>query len=510
MLWLAQLGSNVGSWMQTVAAQWLLIGHNAALVSLIQTASLLPVFFLSLPAGVFADRLNRRRLLWTTTAAMAICTGVLAALTAIGYQSPALILLVTFLLGCGTAWTGPAWQAIQPDLVPRAQIPDAAALGSITVNAARAIGPALAGFLVAWIGPAPVFALNAVSFLFIVIALLVWRPAARLTDSEPERVGEALTAGLRYLRSAPGVRRIILRSVLFATPASALWALLPVAAHQRYHLGASGYGLLLGALGIGAMIGVVVLGRIRAIWSSSLILTVSALVFGVATACLATLPLAITTPVLVLAGIAWIATLSSLNAAMQLSLPAWVRARGLAAYLFAFMGAQAIGSFVWGLVASRTSLTAGLLASAIILLLVGATVPLLPIHERTLRLDRTIGPALPSPALTLDPTPTDGPVRVNITYTVPDEQTGAFITAMTNVERSRRRTGARSWRLYRDGSDARLFRETFTVASWGEHLRQHGERLTGSDQAVLDAARALAEPDPQVEHLFPARTPAAG
>jgi len=503
-LWLAQLGSNIGSWMQTVATQWLLIDRNASLIALVQTASLLPVFFLSLPAGVFADTLNRKRLLAGTTIFMAILAGALAVSTAFGAPGPALLLGITFLIGCGSALTGPAWQAIQPDLVPRAQIPNAAALGSITVNAARAVGPALAGFLVAWLGAAPVFAINAVSFVGIVVALLTWHPAERHGRQDPERLGEALRAGLRYLRAAPGVRRIILRSVLFAGPASALWALLPIVSHQRYRLGASGYGLLLGALGIGAMIGVWQLGRIRSRFSPNTILAGSACLFGLATLSSVTLPLGVTVGALVAGGFAWIATLSTLNAGMQLALPAWVRARGLAAYIFAFMGAQAIGSFLWGLVASHSSVRDALLASVVLLGLAALSVTVLPLHALTLHLDRTTSVPWPEPVLALEPSPTDGPVQVDICYVVAPENRQAFVTAMADVGTSRRRTGAQRWRLWRDGAHPDQFHEVFTVASWSEHLRQHEDRMTGFDQHLLDAARSLADSDPVVRHLFPA------
>jgi MFS family permease len=507
-LWLAQLGSNLGSWMQTVAAQWLLVGHHASLVALVQTASLLPVFFLSLPAGVFADTLDRRRLIYATTLAMALFAAVLAVVTAVGTTGPALLLGITFLIGCGTALSGPAWQAIQPDLVPREQIPNAAALGSVTVNAARAVGPALAGFLVAWVGPAPVFAINAISFVFIIVVVISWHPSLRPTQQDPERMGEALAAGTRYVRSAPGIRRIILRSVLFAAPASALWAILPIVSHQRYHLGASGYGLLLGALGVGALIGVWFLGRFRTRWSPNVILAASAATFGLATLSAAIMPLAITICFLVAGGAAWIGTLSTLNAAMQLGLPAWARARGLAAYILAFMGSQAVASFAWGLLADHTTVSTALVVSAAALALTALSVRALPMHDKTLQLDRTVSTAWPTPFLLLEPTPTDGPVQVDITYTVDAEQVPPFLAAMTAVERSRRRTGAQRWRLYRDGADPSKFRETFTVASWGEHLRQHGDRLTGTDRDILAAARQLATTEPVVEHLFPARTPA--
>ncbi len=508
-MWLAQLGSNIGSWMQTVATQWLLIDRNASLIALVQTASLLPVFFLSLPAGVFADTLDRKRLLTGTTIFMAVLAAVLAVSAAFGATGPALLLSITFLIGCGSALNSPAWQAIQPDLVPREQIPNAAALGSITVNAARAIGPALAGVLVAWLGAAPVFAINAVSFVGIVIALVAWHPAKRQLTQDPERMGEALRAGLRYLWAAPGVQRIILRSVLFAAPASALWALLPIVSHQRYHLGASGYGLLLGALGVGAMLGVWQLGRLRAHVSPNAILAGSAVLFGFATLSCVVFPLPVTVCALVAGGFAWISTLSTLNAGMQLALPAWVRARGLAAYIFAFMGAQAIGSLVWGLVASHWDLRDAMLASAVLLGLAALSVTVLPIHQLTLHLDRTVSVPWPEPVLAFEPSPTDGPVQVDIRYVVRPGHQEAFIAAMREVSRGRRRTGAQRWRLWRDGAHPDEFHEVFSVASWSEHLRQHQDRMTGFDQQVLDEARALAEPDPLVLHLFAARVGSA-
>lgn len=508
MLWFAQLGSNVGTWMQTVAAQWLLVGHaNAAtLVSLVQTASLLPVFFVSLPAGVLADVLDRRRLLFWASIASFAFVGVLAVLTAVGAADPAVLLVFTFVIGCASALTSPAWQAIQPDLVPRAQIPAAAALGGITVNAARAVGPALAGFLVAWLGPAPVFAVNAVSFLGIAVAVFVWREPEPRSTQDRERLGEAIMAGVRYLSAAPGVRRIILRAVLFAGPASALWALLPLAAHQDLGLGAGGYGVLLGVLGVGAVLGIVVLPPLRDHWSANVILAASAVVFAVGTVAIVVLPLAVVVVLLVLVGIAWIATLSTLNATLQLSLPAWVRARGMAGYLLAFMGIQGVGSLVWGVIAQAAGLTVSLGISAALLVLAAVSVRVLPLSSRTGHFDRTPVSYWPTPNLVLEPHPKDGPVVVSIAYRVAPENQERFVAATRALELSRRRTGARNWRLYRDGEDSDRFVEQFAVRSWAEHQRQHTDRLTGADrdfqQAVLDLAD---ETPPEVSHLFPAR-----
>jgi len=506
ILWLAQLGSNVGSWMQTVATQWLLVDRHATLVALVQTASLLPVVFLSLPAGVFADTLDRRKLLVWSTAAMTLFAAVLAGSTAVGYHGPALLLVITFLLGCGSALTAPAWQAIQPDLVPRSEIANAAALGSITVNGARAVGPALAGFLVAWVGAAPVFALNAISFVGILAALLTWQQPRRPGSLDSERMVEALRTGIRYLRAAPGVRRVIERSVLFALPASALWALLPIVSHDHYHLSASGYGLMLGALGAGAIVGVWRLGWLRSRVSPNLVLAGSALAFAFATVSAAVLPLAPTIAALVAGGAAWVATLSTLNAAMQISLPGWVRARGLAAYILAFMGAQAVGAFAWGLLATHLGLDATLVVSAVSLGVVALSVLVLPVHQRTLELDRATSIPWAMPSVVLDPSPTDGPVEVNVTYEVDPELVDEFLGTMAEVEKSRRRTGGQRWRIQRDAEERTRFRESFIVPSWGEHLRQHRDRITGTDADILASARALARRVPEVRHFFPATT----
>jgi len=301
---------------------------------------------------------------------------------------------------------------------------------------------------------------------------------------------------------------VIERSILFAAPASALWALLPVVSHDHYNLGASGYGLMLGALGVGAVVGVWGLGWLRSRVSANLVLASSAAAFGFATVSAALLPLALTIIALVAGGAAWVATLSTLNGAMQLSLPSWVRARGLASYILAFMGAQAVGAFAWGLLATHLGLDATLIVSAAALGVVALSVLVLPVHQRTLELDRTTSAPWPSPRVVLDPSPSDGPVEIDVTYEVDPALVDEFLIAMTEVEKSRRRTGAQRWRLQRDGEVRTHFRESFVVRSWGEHLRQHRDRITGADREILAAARALAAPLPEVRHLFPAGTAA--
>ena len=349
-LWIAQFVSNLGTWMQTVGAQWMLVGdpRAAVLVPLVQTATTLPVMLLALPSGVLADLIDRRRLLLATQGAMAAGVGLLATLTGAGLTTPAVLLMLLFVIGCGQALTAPAWQAIQPDLVPAEQIPAAAALGSMSMNGARAIGPAIAGALVSLTGPTLVFALNAVSFIGIVFVLLWWRKPAVENNSPPERALAALNAGGRFIRSSPIVRRILLRTALFIAPASALWGLLPVIAKDQLGLSSSGYGLLLGALGVGAVLGAFLLSRLRSRFGQNTLLTVAAGGFAMATAVLALVDnFVLVLLALVVGGGAWLLSLSTLNASMQLSLPAWVRARGLSVYQLVFMGGQAVGCLLY-------------------------------------------------------------------------------------------------------------------------------------------------------------------
>jgi MFS family permease len=418
-LWVAQAVSGIGTWMQTVGAQWMLVhqAHAATLVSIVQAASLLPVLFVSLPAGVLADLLDRRQLLLAAQSGMAVIAALLAVLTAVHLTTPTLLITLTFLLGCGQALTNPAWQAIQPVLVPRDQIPAAAALNSMNVNISRAIGPALAGVIVAVSGSWVVFTINAVSFIGVLFALARWHEHSDNRTSTQAML-PAMRSGTRYLRFAPGVRRILLRAGLFVVPASALWALLAIVASDRLRIGSGGYGLLLGALGVGAVAGALTLSRIRQRMSSNAILVVFSLVFAAGTAVAGTVT---NTPAVVVAmvisGVAWLAVLSTLNTVMQLALPAWVRARGLSMYLIVFMGGQGVGSLLWGAIAGPLGTPATLVIAAVVLAAGVVTFAWFPLHSTTETLDRTIA-HFPEPTLAFTPAADDGPVIVAVIYRV--------------------------------------------------------------------------------------------
>jgi len=234
-----------------------------------------------------------------------------------------------FAIGCAAAVTTPAWQAIQPELVPREQLRSAASLGGVAVDAARAVGPPIAGELVAATGAAAVFAINAVSFVAVIVALLAWKrtPSAPVTEREP--LGQSVLAGVRYISRSPNMRRILVRAALFAFPAAALWALLPVVASQQFHLRAIGYGAVLGTVGVGAIVGALLMTRLSAALSANALLALAALVAAAGLLAAAYAPLGVAVVFLLLAGVAWIATLTTLTVAAQMALPQSLQARGL-------------------------------------------------------------------------------------------------------------------------------------------------------------------------------------
>ncbi|MGC4949354.1 MFS transporter [Streptomyces sp. DT224] len=506
-LWIAQLVSNIGSWMQTVGAQWLLVGHSAALVTLVQTASSLPVVLLALPSGVLADRYDRRKLLLAAQFAMLAVSTALAVLAFAGALTPGLLLGLTFLRGCGTALMGPAWQAIQPELVDRRELGQAAALGAVNMNLARALGPALGGAVVAAAGAGWVFAFNAASYLGIAAVLILWR---RSPVQEPvargERLWTALDAGRRYVWYAPGVRRVLWRTVLFIPGGAALWSLLPLVASRSLGLGSGGYGVLLGAVGVGAVGGAFVLPAVRRALGANGTLSAGAVVFAGVLALLATTRTPWLAVVALLpAGVAWIGVLSTLNAAVQTRLPGWVRARGLAVYLLVFQGGQALAAPVWGALADGPGLTVSLLAGSGLLLAGAVAAWRRPLHGMD-GIDPTPSDHWPVPPLVFEPGLSDGPVLVSVVYRVDRSNSAAFTACMERVARSRRRTGAVTWGLFQDGADPERFVENYLVGSWQGHLAQHHSRLTATDHRDEERARRLLVEGtaPEVTHAFDA------
>ena len=365
-LWFAAIGSNIGTWMHTVAASWLMatLTTSPLPVALVQTASSLPVFLLGLFAGALADMVERRRLLLVTQSLMLTTAAALAAVAWFGYATPARLLALTFALGVCTALNGPAWTAAVPETVPRPVLPTAVALNSVGFNIARATGPALGGFLVAATQPAVGFLLNSLSYAGVIAVLARWRPEPDPAAERPESFRDALAGGVRYFRTAPEFRHVLYRSGLFGLASSAMWALLPVVAKAEFG-SAAGYGVLLGCLGAGSVAGATVMPRlrdryqpdgvaVRGAWAIAIMIAGLALSRYFAVSCLAML----------WAGFAWLNVMSQFNVAAQATPPAPLRARALAMYLLVFQGSLAAGSGLWGAVASRWGVSVALLAAA--------------------------------------------------------------------------------------------------------------------------------------------------
>ena len=493
--------------MQNVGAAWAMatMANSALLVALVQTATNLPVFLLGVPAGAFGDIIDRRKLLLFTQAWMLAAAAALGLLTVMGASGPGTLLWLTFALGLGSTMNGPAWQAIMPELVPKSELPAAIALNSMGFNLARAVGPALGGIVVAWIGAGAAFILNAISFVAVLIVLYLWKRAPEHATTSSEGVIAAMLAGMRYVRFAPTMHAVLLRSGTFVLSASALWSILPLVAKVELHRESGGFGLLLGCLGGGSILGALIIGRLRSMFLPEAIVTASVFVFGLVNIALAYLEsFGAVALVLLAGGMAWMSVNANLNTAAQTSVPAWVRARAMALYLLVFQGAMAVGSVIWGAVASRFGLRATLLAAGITLCVAAAATMRLRLTSS--RQDVTPSLHLPEPALLVERHPDHGPVLVTVEYFIDQKRAADFAHAMDAVRRIRRRDGAVRWGLYEDAAAPGRYIETFVVESWAEHLRQH-ERMTVADRESESKAFAFHKggETPKVTHWIAAR-----
>jgi MFS family permease len=510
-LWLASVASNIGTWMQNVGAAWLMtsLAPSPTMVALVQAATTLPVFLIGLPAGAIADLLDRRRLLLATQGWMLVAASLLGILTFLDATTPWLLLSLTFALGLGAAMNAPAWQAITPELVGESELRAAVTLNGVGFNVARAIGPALGGLVVAMLGSGAVFMLNGLSFLGVMIVLYRWPRVPQVRRLPAEDVFGAMRAGVRYVRHAPSVQAVLLRTGAFILGGSALWALLPLVARDELALDATGYGIILACLGAGAVAGGMLLPYAEKQLPTDALLAAAVVLFALATAGpVYARRLALLCPVMIVGGVAWIVIVSTLNVAAQVTVPAWVRARALAVYAIVGQGGLAIGSLLWGVVAERLSLTPTLLCAAATL----AASLILSLRYR-LKLEEKIdlSPSLhwPEPVLSSQPTPDAGPVLIAVEYMIDVAKASDFAAAMRQVRLERLRDGAYRWGLYNDSAVPSRFVETFVVESWAEHLRQH-ERVTVADQKTEDVVRAfhIGSAPPIITHFIYARAAA--
>ena len=506
VLWIATVVSNVGTWMNDVGAGWLMteLSPSPFVVAAVQAATTLPVFLFALPAGAIADIVDRRKMLIVVNLLTFVAVAVLAVLVALDAMTPLLLLIFTFLVGTGAAFVAPAWQAIVPKLVPRPELPAAIALNSMGINVSRAIGPALAGFLIVALGLYAPFAVNALSFLVIVAALLWWTPPKEPERRlPPEQVGGAMRAGLRYAINSRPLQETLVRAVAFFAFASSYWAMLPLIARDVLGGGPTLYGILLASVGAGAVAGAIALPPIRRALGPDRTVAAGTVGTAVVLVAFAVVPNPVIAAVAsAFAGVSWIAVLSSLHVSAQTALPDWVRARGLSIFLTVFFGAMSGGSLIWGQVASLAGIPAALLIAA------AGAVLLVPLTWRA-KLGRgaelDLSPSLhwPAPAVELEDAEERGPVMVQIVYEIDEKDRNPFRALMADLARARRRGGAYGWSLMQDAEAPARFVESWFEASWIDHLRHH-ERVTGADREIQEKVNALhrGAEGPRVRHLL--------
>ena len=505
-LFIAAFGSNVGTWIQNVAAAWLMtsLTPNALMVGLVQALSGLPVFLFIIPAGALADLIDRRRLLLFAEGWMLVTAALLGVLTVKGLVTPWILLLLTFVLGIGAALNNPAWQASLPELVKRDELSAAIALNSIQFNLARAVGPAIGGVLVAAIGAGYAFLINAASFVGVTAVVFAWHRAEEHSTLPAERLVGALKAGIRYTRYSPRLTAILLRTGLFTLGGSALPALLPLIARYQLRIGATGYGELLGLFGVGGVIGGALVPQVRGLLSRDNTLIASTIIYAVAMAGLALVRGNVSAfAAMFVSGSVWVVGMTSLNVSAQIAVPHWVTGRALAMYQFMVQGGIALGGLMWGAGASRSSISMTLNIAALFMVfsLAAALRYRLPESERF-----ALEPAELMPAPMIGGINSDvGPVMVSIEYEINPAQVSEFRQAMKALRTIRFRDGAVFWGLFSDSENPAWYVEYFMVESWFEHLRQHG-RATGEDSPAFERARQfhLGPTPPTVSHQIAA------
>ncbi len=365
-IWAANLVSNLGSVMQMVAAAWLMteLTSRHVLVALVQASNTIPILLLGMVAGAIADAHDRRLVMLWAQGFMLVVSAVLAILGYAGVITPWGLLALTTLVGMGTALHGPAWQASVRLLVDRAVLPQAIAINAIAFNLARSLGPALGGLVIALWSVNLAFALNAVSYLAMIVVLARWHP---VMPPPPLRlpIGGAIITGIRFCFASSPISRVLVRGAAFGFGAMGLQALLPVVVRLQLHGDQAGFGLVLGAFGSGSVLGALVVSKVRRRFGSEAVVTGGTLAFIAALALLsATQSLSLAIVAALIGGVGWIATMTSLNVAMQLRAPEAMLARCLSIYQAITFGGMALGAWAWGTLADYYGLVAALRLAA--------------------------------------------------------------------------------------------------------------------------------------------------
>jgi MFS family permease len=485
MLWFTWLAANTTMWMNDVASAWLMtsIAPSPLWVALVQSASTLPVFLLGLPSGALADTVDRRRYFMSTQFWVAGVATILCLVILMDKLTAPLLLALTFANGVGLAMRWPVFAAIIPEVVSRPQLAQALALNGIAMNASRIIGPLAAGALIASVGSAYVFVLNAALSIIAGLTIMRWRRVHQESPLGREPLASAMRVGLQYVRQSSRMRAVLLRIALFFLHSTALLALLPLVA-RGFPGGAAGtFTVLLASMGVGAIIAALLMPQIRN-WLplQPRVLVGTAVQSGAAVIVAFAPSIYLAAPAMVFAGAAWITVANSLTVAAQMSLPDWVRARGMSIYQMALMGSTAIGAALWGQIATWTSIQVALAISA------GTSVLLMWVAQRAVVDRGTEEDLTPSRVLKvpeMQEPPRAGRIQVRVEYRIDPARTGEFLALMEESRRSRLRQGALDWQLLHDLYEPAHYVEQIIDASWTEHLRRF-DRITAADVALRD------------------------
>ena len=508
-MWIASLISNFGGLIQSVGASWMMtsLSSSPTMVALVQSSTALPIMFLSLAAGAVADNWDRRLVMLCAQCFLFIISVALALVAWGGLLTPWLLLSFTFLIGCGTALNGPAWQSSVGEMVPRRVLPAAVAMNSMGFNIARSVGPAIGGAIVAAAGAAAAFVANAFSYLGLIFVLSRWRPPREPRLLPRELLGDAMAAGIRYVAMSPNLRTVMLRAGLFGLAASAVPALMPVIARDVIGGGPLVFGVLLGAFGLGAVGGALASSRLRrrlSVESVARFATLAVAIGAVGAGASGFLPL--TLFALLIAGAGWVLALSTFNVVVQLSTPRWVVARALALYQMSAFAGIAMGSWMFGALAEAHGVAESLFlagAMQVGVILVGLKSPLAEVDD--LNLDPLRRWQEPETAVRVEPR--SGPIVITIIYRIAPENIVEFLNVMDERQRIRRRDGARHWTLLRDLGDPELWMERYHVPTWLDYVR-HNQRRTYSDAANSERILALHKgPEaPEIRRMIERRT----
>jgi MFS family permease len=487
-IWLASLLSNFGLLIQGVGAAWAMtqMTSSADKVALVQTALMLPVMLISMPAGAIADMYDRRIVALVSLSIALSGATALAVMSWLGLVTPQILLALCFVVGSGMALFGPAWQSSVTEQVPSETLPSAVALNGISYNIARSFGPAIGGIVVATAGAFAAFATNAVLYLPLLTVLFLWRRRNEPSRLPRERLNRAIVSGVRYIANSPSIRIVLARTLVTGLIGGSLSALMPLIARDLLHGGAQTYGIMLGAFGMGAVIGALNIAEVRKRMSGEAAVRACALCMsGAITAVALSHEPVLTAAALVMAGAVWMLAVALFNIGVQLSAPRWVAGRSLAAFQASIAGGIAIGSWGWGRLTDAAGVETALLVSAALMLLS----PLLGLWLRMPRIGARDEDAevLADPEVRLMLTGRSGPLVVEIEYRVDQENARAFHNVMQDVQLSRQRNGAYGWSIARDIADPELWTERYHCPTWLDYLRQRN-RSTQSERALHQRA----------------------